>query len=76
VRLLFDQKPDVDYGKLVAEMPKIRAESDYIDHALFDATPLFEKSVEYNYYVLLRMLQFMRYCKVSHAFHWHIINLA
>jgi hypothetical protein len=33
-------KPGVDYGKLAAEMPKIRAELEYIDHALFDATPL------------------------------------
>ena len=37
---IVDPKPDVDYGKLVAEMPKIRAESDYTDHALFKATPL------------------------------------
>src|ERR1700732_3549148 len=33
-------QPDVDYGKLVAEMPKIRADLDYTDHALFDAIPL------------------------------------
>ena len=38
--LIVGPKPDVDYGKLLAEMPKIRAESDYIDHALFDAIPL------------------------------------
>lgn len=34
-------KPDVDYGKLAAEMPQIRAQLDYIDHALFEeVTPL------------------------------------
>lgn len=34
-----DPKPDVDYGKLLAELPKLRAQLDYIDHALFEATP-------------------------------------
>jgi hypothetical protein len=34
-----DPKPDVDYGKLLAELPKIRAQLDYIDHALFEVTP-------------------------------------
>jgi TonB family protein len=33
-------KPDVDYGKVAAEMPKIRAKLDYIDQSLFEATPL------------------------------------
>lgn len=33
-------KPGVDYGKLAAEMPKVRAELEYVDHSLFDATPL------------------------------------
>jgi hypothetical protein len=33
-------KPGVDYGKMAAELPKIRAELDYVDHSLFDATPL------------------------------------
>jgi hypothetical protein len=33
-------KPGVDYGKLAAEMPKIRGELEYIDRALFEATPL------------------------------------
>jgi len=33
-------KPGVDYDKLAAEMPQVRAELDYIDHALFEATPL------------------------------------
>jgi hypothetical protein len=32
-------KPGVDYGKLGAEMPKIRAGMDFIDHALFEASP-------------------------------------
>ena len=34
------QKPGVDYGKLAAELPQVRAQLDYIDHALFDVTPL------------------------------------
>jgi len=38
--LLSGPKPDVDYGKLAAEAPKIRAQLDYIDKALFEATPL------------------------------------
>src|ERR1700692_179383 len=33
-------KPGVDYGKLAAEMPKIRADLDYIDQSVFEATPL------------------------------------
>jgi hypothetical protein len=32
-------KDGVDYGKLAAEMPKIRAELDFIDQSLFEATP-------------------------------------
>lgn len=32
-------KPGVDYGELAAEMPKIRATLDDIDHTLFQATP-------------------------------------
>ncbi len=32
-------KPNVDYGKLAADMPKIRAKLDFIDKALFEATP-------------------------------------
>ena len=40
-------KPNVDYGKLGAEMPKIRARLDFIDKALFEATPLvFETLVD------------------------------
>jgi hypothetical protein len=38
--VLAGPKPGVDYGKLAAEMPKIRANLDSIDHSLFDATPL------------------------------------
>jgi hypothetical protein len=33
-------KSGVDYGKLAAELPQIRAELDDIDHTLFQATPL------------------------------------
>jgi hypothetical protein len=33
-------KPGVDYGKLAAEMPKMRAELEYVDHSLFEAIPL------------------------------------
>ena len=32
-------KPGVDYGKLGAEMPEIRGQMDFIDHALFEASP-------------------------------------
>jgi hypothetical protein len=32
-------KDGVDYGKLGAEMPQIRAKLDFIDQALFEATP-------------------------------------
>ena len=32
-------KPGVDYGKLGAEVPEIRAQMDFIDHALFEAAP-------------------------------------
>jgi hypothetical protein len=33
-------KPNVDYGQLGADMPKVRANLDFIDKGLFDATPL------------------------------------
>lgn len=33
-------KPGVDYGKFAAEMPKIRATLDDIDHSLFQAAPV------------------------------------
>lgn len=32
-------EPGVDYGKLAAELPKVRAKLEYIDHTLFQATP-------------------------------------
>jgi hypothetical protein len=32
-------KTGVDYGKLAAEMPEIRAKLDFIDQSLFEATP-------------------------------------
>lgn len=32
-------KPNVDYAKLAADMPKTRAKLDFIDKALFEATP-------------------------------------
>ena len=32
-------KPRVDYSKLGAEMPEIRAQMDFIDHALFEVSP-------------------------------------
>lgn len=32
-------KPGVDYSKLAAEMPEIRGQLDFIDHALFEASP-------------------------------------
>jgi hypothetical protein len=33
-------KEGVDYGKLLAEMPKLRARLDYIDKTLFESAPL------------------------------------
>jgi hypothetical protein len=33
-------KPGVDYGAIAAEAPKLTAEMEYIDAALFDAMPL------------------------------------
>jgi hypothetical protein len=33
-------KPGVDYGKLAAEMPPVRAALDDVDHSLFEASPL------------------------------------
>jgi hypothetical protein len=43
-------KADVDYGKLLAEAPKIRARLDYIDHTIFaETTPLiFETLIDPN----------------------------
>jgi hypothetical protein len=34
-------KPDVDYGRLAAVTPQISATIDYIDRAMFEATPMF-----------------------------------
>ena len=36
-------KPNVDYAKLGADMPKIRARLDFIDKALFEASPPFSR---------------------------------
>jgi hypothetical protein len=33
-------KPDVDYDKLAAEVPQVRAQLEFIDESLFKATPL------------------------------------
>jgi hypothetical protein len=33
-------QPGVDYGKLTAEIPQLRARMEYLDHTLFEATPL------------------------------------
>jgi hypothetical protein len=33
-------KPGIDYDKMAAEMPKIRASLEFVDRALFEATPL------------------------------------
>jgi hypothetical protein len=33
-------KPDIDYAKLAAELPKVRASLEFIDRAIFEATPL------------------------------------
>jgi hypothetical protein len=33
-------KPNVDYQEIAAEMPKVRAQLDYIDQTLFQSSPL------------------------------------
>ena len=38
--LLEGPKPGVDYGALTANVPKLNAQLEYIDKALFDATPM------------------------------------
>jgi hypothetical protein len=38
--MLTGPKPKVDYGAVAAEAPKITAEIEYVDHSLFQATPL------------------------------------
>jgi len=35
-----DQKPGIDYAKLAADMPKVRAGLDDVDHTLAEAAPL------------------------------------
>ena len=37
--LIGGQKPGVDFAKLAAEMLEIRGQMDFIDHALFEASP-------------------------------------
>jgi hypothetical protein len=36
---LSDQKPDIDYGKLVSRMPQLTAENDSLDETLFKMAP-------------------------------------
>jgi hypothetical protein len=38
--LIAGPKPGVDYGQLAADAPKINAQLEYADHALFNAIPL------------------------------------
>jgi hypothetical protein len=38
--LMAGPKPNVDYGKLSAEVPQIRAQLEFIDESVFKATPL------------------------------------
>jgi hypothetical protein len=38
--ILAGPKPNIDYGAVAAGLPKITAELDYINHSLFQATPL------------------------------------
>ncbi len=38
--MLEGPKSGVDYSKLAAELPELRAKIDDVDHTLFDATPL------------------------------------
>jgi hypothetical protein len=38
--LMAGPQPNVDYANVASEAPKINAQLEYIDHALFDATPL------------------------------------
>ena len=35
-----DPKPGVDYSKFLVEMPQLRARLDYLDHTLFQTSPL------------------------------------
>jgi len=36
----FGAKPGIDYGAIAARAPKLTATLDYVDHAIFEATPL------------------------------------
>jgi hypothetical protein len=38
--LIGNPKPGIDYAELVSQTPKLRARLDYIDKALFEATPV------------------------------------
>lgn len=38
--LMTGPKPGVDYGAIAAEAPKVTAQIEYIDHAMFEASPL------------------------------------
>jgi hypothetical protein len=38
--LLAGQKPGIDYGQLAAEVPKLRAQLEFIDKSLFETTVL------------------------------------
>ncbi len=38
--MLAGPTPNIDYGAISAELPKITAEIEYVDHSLFQATPL------------------------------------
>lgn len=38
--MLAGPKPNIDYAAISAELPKITAEIEYVDHSLFQATPL------------------------------------
>jgi hypothetical protein len=38
--MLAGPKPNIDYGAISAELPKITAEIEYVDHSLFQAMPL------------------------------------
>ena len=61
--MLARPQPGVDYGKLVAEAPKITANLDALDHTQFEMTPL-----------LFAMLIDMRPDKAGHASHLNITN--
>lgn len=39
-QFLAGEKPGVDYGSLAADVPKLRAQLEYVDKSLFQSTPL------------------------------------